>query len=243
MIETVIGVVGALVGIGGLATSYANHRHQKRQGQQLAERERRVEKREKEADRRESLAQASMVRVHVTKRRSQLDSHVPLPELAIVNSSNQPIRVIAARHGNEEIPFPQMRPVQDGILLTGGARITSEVLPGHFQIDHVQVEFIDAAGQRWTRLANGALRRGRFRNQAWEWGDVEPPVVTQYVHVEEHASSASRRTDERGRVQPRSYPDVGFTGRRSRRSRFTLTAVLVAALCAGLLTWALLLIV
>ncbi|MFJ3086780.1 hypothetical protein [Streptomyces sp. NPDC086838] len=177
--EIAIGVVGAAVGVGGFGVAYAAYRSQARQNERIREREVIVAERERAADRRDALRQASMVAVKVISSRSSLDERRQLHRVMVSNSSDQPVRDLTVYLHNEVITFPSpgQASAERQSVLGGGASATSELLAGTPDVLDLQAEFTDVAGVRWLRLGDGTLRQGVSRPPVWVFGEPQPPIV------------------------------------------------------------------
>lgn len=185
MVEIAVTVVSTAVAVGALVVSYLTHRHQVRraraidvQERQVAEQARLMEGRERAAERRGALVQASMLDVRVTAVPSQLDPRWAVRTLQLGNGSSQPLSDLAATF--EGAPLPEV----SGVLAAGSRRTFA--LPqtgwdGSAPAELPVVEFSDAAGLRWRREPHGALRQGLRTVTEWRWGLVEAPEITQAV--------------------------------------------------------------
>lgn len=244
MVEIWIAGVGVLVAAGSLTTSWLAHRLQVEragaldsQEARIAAREQRVESRERDADRREMLTQASMIAVGVDVRASQLHEDWRTTRLVIINASNQPVRGVETRVF--DIPLGVEDVIYAGrtwaTLLSQGSGLSAQ------DADMVTVDFTDAAGRRWRREGAGGLRQGTWSaaREQWEWGAREEPVVASADPLLVGGIAPTGVGGPYGR--PPAVPQQAPPRRRSfARSGFVLAVVAVAAL-AGLLGWLLIL--
>ncbi|NGO06940.1 hypothetical protein G5C60_04505 [Streptomyces sp. HC44] len=186
MMEVVFGVIGALIGLGGLATTYAAHRHQRRHAEQLDARERRIEEREREAELREASQHASMLQMKITQQSSSLEASISIWKLTVKNCSSQPFTNVSLSY----VGLPLNGPELGGLLDPGAsAEDTLTVGRGDPDPDQCLVEFTDAEGRRWRRRATGDLRQGRTDSQGrlvWEPGVLHaaryPDMGFRYIH-------------------------------------------------------------
>ncbi|MFI9832907.1 hypothetical protein ACIHIX_35075 [Streptomyces sp. NPDC051913] len=184
MTEVIIGVVGTLIALGAAATALAAHRHQVDQAVRSGVREQhslvlaeRAQIRTEDAERRDDLIQASLVDVDLSTEQSQLHGGWLSVHLVIANRSSHPIRDVTAWRASEQIPE-----VSGGLSPGSLARFPFPAVARDIDkwqiLAEVQVEFTDAADNRWSRDHGGGLRRGiRAEDGAWQWGEREEPVI------------------------------------------------------------------
>ncbi|MFF0204242.1 hypothetical protein [Streptomyces sp. NPDC005017] len=204
MVQNLVAVFSLLVGLAGLALSYAGHRQKVRQERESTRRadeqgraerarereaaerlERERQDREREADARRERArrarrereryQASMIVGQVRLSRSTLSDNWVVPQVVVLNGSDQPVLDVRVSLRGEVI--------SEMPVLAGG----SEIFPlppvrttddHHGQLGEVTVEFTDVQGIRWRREGQGALERaGQGVGGQENWGAPEPPVV------------------------------------------------------------------
>ncbi|GGZ11102.1 hypothetical protein [Streptomyces poonensis] len=176
MLEVVIAVVGAVVGVSSLALSVAVHRHNVRQAERLAERERRVERREQEADERETLVQPSMLQMTLTSSPSPLVDGYVQWWLEAANTSNQPLQGVTLCY--DGVPLGRQ-----SVLLPAGGTVRTQLPPVAATEAPpspllCSAEFTDAGGKRWRRLANGRLQSWAVgADGAGRWRTPVAPVV------------------------------------------------------------------
>ncbi|MFD9439499.1 hypothetical protein ACFWBR_12145 [Streptomyces sp. NPDC060006] len=223
MLEAVVAVVGAVVGVAGVVTSYAGHRHSVREAARVASLERAVAEREsrlvREASHRAEVAQASLVQVMMRSRRSPLAEQWAGWELQVTNGSDQPIREVAPRY--DGLPLPTG--LAGGLLHAGQGAVA--VLPVSDVVHDPAlgvVEFTDAAGARWRRYATGLLERG-LAGGGW---DGQAPNVAPYAQP----GTAYRTADRPSGPPPSPAPA------RARLPRSVSVALVVAG--AVLVAWA-----
>ncbi|WNZ11921.1 hypothetical protein [Streptomyces sp. 11x1] len=175
MIEVVIAVLGAVVGASALVVSIAGHRHNVRQAVRLAERERRIEDREREADQREKLIQSSLLHVTMGSSRSVLADGYARWHLEAVNTSNQPLVQVAVHYDGERLDGREILPA--GGRLTVGLPMTSATGSPPSPL-LCSVEFTDSSGNRWRRLATGRLQPwGTGTGDETNWQPPVAPIV------------------------------------------------------------------
>ncbi|WP_151482805.1 hypothetical protein [Streptomyces albicerus] len=187
MLEAVVAVVGTVVGVAGLATSYAGHRHSVREAARVALLTRSVEERErqlaKEAERRAEVVQASLVQVVMGSRPSPLAEQWVSHSIRATNGSDQPVRDVTLRYDGRPLPANLANgPLPAGRLLHAGESVSaalpaSDVGPGPADPALGVVEFTDAAGVRWRRSTLGILER-QYADGSW---DAQPPNVAPFA--------------------------------------------------------------
>ncbi|MEV0221730.1 hypothetical protein [Streptomyces sp. NPDC050704] len=230
MLEAVVAVVGALVGVVGLVTSYSGHRHSVREAARVALLERGVREREREAERQAErqaeVVQASLVQVVMSSRPSPLAEQWLSWVLQATNRSDQPLREVALSYGGRPLPAS----VANG-LLHAGQSLSADLPPSDVPHNPVLgvVEFTDAAGVRWRRSAMGVLER-RQAGGAW---DVQPPNVAP-------AASPFPQPGASYRQVPRSRQVPQGSGAPPRRRKRLPRAVSVVMVVVGavLVAWA-----
>ncbi|WP_158697937.1 hypothetical protein [Streptomyces prunicolor] len=176
MVELVIAAVGCLVGLGGLAISYAAHRHQVGQAERLAEREQLVAERERAADERNTLVHASRLHVGFMATQSPL-TNLDTWVLRVINYSSQPMRDLVSFYGGERLEFDSPTGhLSPGVMRE--ARIPSRLAEPRPLHEATIVEFTDAAGLRWRRLGSGVLQCRRDNPDGSQvWGPEQAPLV------------------------------------------------------------------
>jgi hypothetical protein len=201
MTEVVFGVIGAVIGLGGLALTYTGHRHQRAQARELDARERRLREREQEAERREESLHASMLLVEIRKQPSSLDPAATLWRLTVTNGSAQPFTGVSLRYGDQSLSTPTL----DGLLNPGAS--TAETLPvtdGAPEPGRCVVEFTDIAGRLWRRRVTGDLRRGRPGVDGQVVWDSNEPA---FIHVSRGGIAAGTiYTSHARRRRSRTWP-------------------------------------
>ncbi len=106
--ELVFGIIGAVVGVVGLALTYAGLRHQRQQARELEERETQLRVREMEMEQREAALHASMLIVKVGRRPSTLDPSVALWRLTVTNASTQPFTGVSLAYAEQALSPPTL---------------------------------------------------------------------------------------------------------------------------------------
>ncbi|GGJ63295.1 hypothetical protein [Streptomyces brasiliensis] len=182
MAELVFGVIGAVVGLGGLALTFVGNRQQRRQARELGARETHLQAREREAERREASVHASMLRVEVTRHASTLDPSVSLWRLTVTNGSTQPFTGVALRYDDRALGSPTL----NGHLNPGAS--TADALPVAGEPDPARcvVEFTDVAGRLWRRRATGDLRLGRRGPDGQVTWDADEPYAIHARDISGH---------------------------------------------------------
>jgi hypothetical protein len=227
MLEVGIAVVGAVVGASALAVSIAGHRHNVRQAERLAERERRIEAREREADERETLIQSSMLHVALTSAPSVLADGYVQWRLEAVNTSNQPLLQVSLAYDGVRLDGRPVLPAGGTIrgdlpLVSSSGSPPSPLL--------CTVEFTDTSGRRWRRSATGQLQpqaAGAGGESGWH-APVAPIVSPAPVYPHQWGEPSGSAPPEPSEPRP-----MGRLGRRRRRELAWLLAALVVAV-AGL---------
>ncbi|MEU6317430.1 hypothetical protein [Streptomyces sp. NPDC047009] len=196
MAELVFGVIGAVVGLGGLALTFVGNRQQRRQARELGAREAHLRAQERETERRQASVHASMLRVEVTRHASTLDPSVSLWRLTVTNGSTQPFTGVALRYDDQALGSPTL----NGHLNPGASKAdTLPVADGEPDPARCVVEFTDVAGRLWRRRATGDLRLGRRGPDgqlSWDAGEAY------FIHV----GDISGRVAEMRRYRvPRAY--------------------------------------
>ncbi|MGW0839044.1 hypothetical protein ACWD26_02580 [Streptomyces sp. NPDC002787] len=175
MLEVVIAVLGAVVGASALVVSIAGHRHNVRQAGRLAERERRIEAREREADQRERLIQSSMLHVAMVSSPSALAEGYERWRLEAVNTSNQPLVQLAVHYDGVRLDGRDILPA--GGVLTAHLPMTSAAGSPPSPL-LCSVEFTDSSGSRWRRLATGQLQpQAAATGEEAHWQTPVAPIV------------------------------------------------------------------
>jgi hypothetical protein len=223
MLEVVIAVLGAVVGASALVVSIAGHRHNVRQAERLAERERRIEAREREADQRETLIQSSMLHVAVTSSPSLLAEGYTQWRLEVVNTSNQPLVRVTLSYDGVRLDSRE--------ILAAGGSIGANLplvspagpLPSPFLCS---VEFTDSSARRWRRLATGQLQpQAAGSGDETSWYPPVTPIVSRHVPIEWRGEPAGSRP-------PPPPPAAPFARPLRRYHRLALAVVIVVASAA-----------
>lgn len=157
-----IAVVGAVVGASALVVSIAGHRHNVRQAERLAERERRIEARKREADQREKLIQSSMRHVALTSTPSVLAEGYAQWRLEVVNTSNQPFTHVTLHYDGERLDSREVlvrRRLDQGNPPHGFPIGFTAFTPSVFRRVHGHVgKTLASAGDRSSSAAGGGRR-------------------------------------------------------------------------------------
>ena len=180
MLEAFVAVVGVVVGVAGVVTSYAGHRHSVREAVRVAALAREVEERERavarEADQRAEAVQASLVQVVMRSGPSPLAEQWMSHSIQATNGSDQPVRDVALRYDGRLLPTS----LANGLLHAGegvGSRLpASDASLGPADPALGVMEFTDAAGVRWRRSTTGTLER---QHGSGSW-DATPPHVAPF---------------------------------------------------------------
>ncbi|CAM5616385.1 hypothetical protein [Streptomyces avidinii] len=239
MIATVVAIVGAVVTVASLLISYLAHRHQVQRAAVLDQREarlqaqeERLETRARAVDRRNDLAQASMIETNITVVPSGIHEGSATPHLKIANPSNQPVLDLRITYAGQHItgaprglgPGDQ-RSIPLPVTTTRGEDPTGFLL-------QLVIDFTDASGTRWRKEGGIGLQQAASSpNGEQRWLPREPPVVGPVT------MPSARRADGPPPWAPASpAPAPGPPARRRRRATL-LAALLLLAVLAIAIWW------
>ncbi|MFI8391831.1 hypothetical protein [Streptomyces sp. NPDC085540] len=239
MIATVVAIVGAVVTVGSLLISYLAHRHQVQRAAVLDQREarlqaqeERLETRARAVDRRNDLAQASMIETNITVVPSGIHEGSATPHLKIANPSNQPIVDLRITYAGQHLtdaprgvgPGDQ-RSIPLPVTTTRGEDPTGFLL-------QLVIDFTDASGTRWRKEGGIGLQQAASSpNGEQRWLPREPPVVGPVTMPSARAEWPPPPYAPAGSAPAPSYPPARY------RRKASLPAVLLLLAVLAIIIW------